>query len=76
MYVPSHFREDDTDKLHQCIRNHSFGLLVISDDEGIEANHLPFLLLTEGNGSTAFMPWPNLSARGSNGSTFAGTDHQ
>lgn len=44
MYVPNHFKEDDVAKLQQYIRDYSFGLLVIADDEGIEVNHVPFYL--------------------------------
>ena len=51
MYVPNHFKEDDQEKLHQFIRANSFGMLVIADDEGIEANHIPFHLCIDANGS-------------------------
>lgn len=51
MYVPSHFKEDDTDKLLQYIRDYGFGLLVVADSEGIEANHVPFYLRADGNGN-------------------------
>lgn len=51
MYVPNHFKEDDTEKLHQYIRDYGFGLLVIADDEGIEANHVPFHLSIDADGS-------------------------
>lgn len=44
MYVPNHFKEDDQETLQQYIRDYAFGLLVIADDEGIEANHVPFYL--------------------------------
>lgn len=44
MYVPNHFREEDQERLQEYIREYSFGLLVVSDDEGIEANHVPFYL--------------------------------
>jgi len=47
MYVPSHFKEDDIGKLQQYIRDYGFGLLVVADDGGIEANHVPFLLSNE-----------------------------
>lgn len=47
MYVPNHFKEDNIEKLHQYIRDYSFGLLIIADDQGIEANHVPFLLTLE-----------------------------
>lgn len=51
MYVPNHFREDDIEKLHQYIRDYGFGVLVIADDEGIEANHVPFYLSLDSDGS-------------------------
>lgn len=51
MYVPKHFREDDTSKLQQAIRDYSFGLLIIADHDGIEANHVPFYLKSDQDGS-------------------------
>ncbi len=47
MYVPEHFKEDDKQKLHQYIRDYGFGLLVVADEHGIEANHIPFHLSCE-----------------------------
>ena len=47
MYVPKHFEEDDNAKLHQYIRDYGFGVLIITDEDGIEANHLPFHLSCE-----------------------------
>lgn len=47
MYVPNHFKEENIDKLHQYIRDFNFGLLVIADEKGIEANHIPFVLGVE-----------------------------
>jgi transcriptional regulator len=47
MYVPNHFKEENIEKLHQYIRTYNFGLLIIADDQGIEANHVPFLLSVE-----------------------------
>lgn len=44
MYVPEHFKEDNKDRIQQFIRDYALGLLVLSDDEGIEANHVPFYL--------------------------------
>lgn len=55
MYVPSHFREDDTEALQQYIRDYGFGLLIVSDDEGIEANHVPFYLNCEEEGSLGLL---------------------
>jgi len=51
MYVPSHFKEDDIGKLQQYIRDYGFGLLIVADDDGIEANHVPFHLSPEEDGS-------------------------
>jgi len=51
MYVPSHFKEDDIGKLRQYIRDYGFGLLVVADNDGIEANHVPFHLSAEQDGS-------------------------
>lgn len=44
MYVPTHFKEDDTEKLYQTIRDFGFGLLIVADNKGIDANHVPFVL--------------------------------
>ncbi|SDS84941.1 negative transcriptional regulator, PaiB family [Halopseudomonas xinjiangensis] len=44
MYVPSHFKQDNTETLLQYIRQHGFGLLIVADEQGIEANHVPFYL--------------------------------
>ena len=51
MYVPNHFKEDDTGKLQQYIRDYGFGLLIVADDCGIEANHVPFHLSSEEDGT-------------------------
>lgn len=51
MYVPDHFKEDDQEKLHRYIRDYAFGLLVVADNDGIEANHLPFYLITKADDS-------------------------
>ena len=51
MYILNHFKEENQEKLQQYIRDYSFGLLVISDDEGIEANHVPFYLSSGASGS-------------------------
>lgn len=42
MLVPSHFKEEDPEKLQQYIKDYGFGVLVVADSEGIDANHLPF----------------------------------
>jgi transcriptional regulator len=55
MYVPSHFKEDDIDKLQQYIRDYGLGLLIIADDAGIETNHVPFHLIPEEGGSLGLL---------------------
>lgn len=52
MYVPEHFRESDTGKLLKTIREYGFGLLVVSDVDGIEANHVPFHLQQGSDGES------------------------
>lgn len=54
MYTLNHFKEDDHHKLQQYIRDYSLGLLVVADDGGIEANHLPFHLNPE-EGSLGYL---------------------
>lgn len=55
MYVPSHFKEDDISKLQQHIRDYGFGLLIVADGDGIEANHVPFHLSAEEDGSLGYL---------------------
>jgi transcriptional regulator len=55
MYVPDHFKEEDQEELKQYIRDYSFGLLVIADDEGIEANHVAFYLSSESGSSLGYL---------------------
>ncbi len=42
MLVPSQFREENQEKLQQYIKDYSFGVLVVADSQGIDANHIPF----------------------------------
>lgn len=42
MYVPSHFAETRIDVMHDLIRNHPFGALIVLASGGLEANHIPF----------------------------------
>ncbi|MFO7552139.1 MAG: FMN-binding negative transcriptional regulator [Haliea sp.] len=44
MYVPEHFKVEDRSMLYQYIRDYGFGLLIVADEGGIEANHVPFHL--------------------------------
>ena len=42
MLVPSQFKEDNPATLQQYIKEYGFGVLVVADCEGIDANHVPF----------------------------------
>jgi transcriptional regulator len=45
MYIPQHFREDDTAVLHALIRDYSFATLVSTQEDGLPiATSLPFVL--------------------------------
>jgi transcriptional regulator len=44
MYIPTHFREDRTEVLHDAMRRIAFATLVTEGADGVEANHLPLLL--------------------------------
>jgi len=42
MYVPKIFQEDRVEVLHDLIRQYPFGTLVTLNEEGLQANHVPF----------------------------------
>lgn len=42
MYIPSYFKEENVSTLQEYISTYGFGLLILADDKGIEASHLPF----------------------------------
>lgn len=44
MYLPGHFEETRLDELHRLVDEHPFGALVVRGPNGLDANHLPFLL--------------------------------
>lgn len=44
MYTPPHFLESRDEELQRLLRAHPLGLLVFNGSEGLDANHLPFLL--------------------------------
>lgn len=46
MYTPAHFSETRTDVLWSLIEQHPFGTLVTNGAAGLDANHLPFELVT------------------------------
>ncbi|MDE3053279.1 MAG: FMN-binding negative transcriptional regulator [Gemmatimonadota bacterium] len=44
MYVPTHFAVTDIPALHALIRAHPLGTMVVPTGDGLDANHLPFVL--------------------------------
>ena len=49
MYVPAHFQEKELDAIHQLVRDHSFGMLMVNGDQVPEVSHLPLHLKTCSN---------------------------
>lgn len=47
MYVPAAFNESRTEVLHSLIVQHPFGMLVTHGKSGLDANHLPFELVSD-----------------------------
>ena len=44
MYLPDHFRCDDTGSLHAAVVAHPLGTLITQDGEQVVADEVPFLL--------------------------------
>lgn len=44
MFLPAQFREDRLEVQHELIRAHPLGLLVAHAADGLDANHIPFVL--------------------------------
>ncbi len=42
MYVPTHFAETRVEVLHDLVRAHPLGALVVLAPDGLDANHIPF----------------------------------
>lgn len=44
MYLPSHFKEERVDVVHSLMREHPLGALVTLGPDGLNANHIPFMI--------------------------------
>ena len=44
MYIPQHFAETRTEVLHALIKAHPFAAMVVLGPDGLNVNHLPFLI--------------------------------
>jgi len=49
MYQPPHFREDRLEVQHTLVRAHPLGLLITAGPDGLQANHVPFLIDAAGS---------------------------
>jgi len=59
MYIPEHFRMKQQDAMYKIIRSHPLGVLVTLNEQGIDANHLPFELDADRMRLTAHVAWAN-----------------
>jgi transcriptional regulator len=50
LYRPPAFKEDRVDVMHDAIRNNPLGTLVTSGHEGLQGDHIPFLIRPEAGG--------------------------
>lgn len=44
MFVPETFKESNPDVLHALIQSHPLATWVVLTDDGLEVNHIPFVL--------------------------------
>ena len=51
MYLPKPFAESRVEELHRIVRENALGMLVTNSANGLDANHLPFLLDADGGTS-------------------------
>ena len=47
MYIPEDFKITDKNVMHELIQQHALGILFTHGSSGLDANHLPFELMTE-----------------------------
>lgn len=47
-YLPPHFREDDPDRIAALIEAHPLATLVATGTDGLQAHHIPLLLIRHG----------------------------
>lgn len=80
IYIPKHFAEHDTARLHALIRAENFGTLISNGAKGIEVSHLPFLLDAGRNVLRAHMArgnpqWKSLASGAEVVAVFHGPHH-
>lgn len=55
MYIPEPYAETRTEALHRIIQAQPLGVLVTQGADGLDANHIPFLLDTTPEGGTVLL---------------------
>ncbi|MFO1253207.1 MAG: FMN-binding negative transcriptional regulator [Inhella sp.] len=55
MYLPPQFAEPRVEELHRIVRENALGMLVTHGAAGLGAEHLPFLLDVDADGSTRLL---------------------
>ena len=50
MYVPQHFDDTRIDELHRILDRYPLGVLVVDGPNGLDANHIPFEMVTMPDG--------------------------
>lgn len=55
MYLPPQFAESRVDELHRIVRENALGMLVTHSTNGLDANHLPFLLHVDADGGAVLL---------------------
>ena len=48
MYIPKQFVEQNKEELHRIIRENALATLITKNNEGFQANHIPFLIDPDG----------------------------
>lgn len=48
MYIPKQFVEQNKEELHRIIRENALAALITKNNEGFQANHIPFLIDPDG----------------------------
>lgn len=49
MHIPKNFEQNDPEQLKTVIRDYSFATLITHSDAGLEANHIPMVLIESGD---------------------------
>ena len=50
MYLPPHFDDKRAEELHRILLRHPLGILVVDGPHGLDANHIPFEMVTAQDG--------------------------